>query len=99
MKQSLLVAAALLLSLGSAQADPPRSGVKRTTDPSFIEPITPAGDEEVRVGCPSSPMPLAFVEVLGEHLLLVADQAGLDLVEQVGFFADVRDRERPDGPA
>ena len=40
-----------------------------------------------------------MVDVFGEDGFFVADQAGLDLVEQVGFFADVGDGKRLDGAA
>src|SRR6267143_6424344 len=50
----------------SAQADPPRGGVKCATDLCFIEPIAPAGDKQVRGHSSARPMSLAFVEVLGE---------------------------------
>jgi hypothetical protein len=58
-------------------------------------------DREFKHDRPDEPSPERGVRVviLGEPEVFVADQPGLELVEQVGLLADVGDRECVDGPA
>src|ERR1700722_8925710 len=53
---------------GSAQADAPRRGIERPMNRAEIQSITPARDKKVLGDRAPRPMPLALLEVMGQHL-------------------------------
>src|SRR5271166_3521148 len=68
----------------AAQADPPRDGIERPMNLPVVQPIAPAGDEQVRGYGSTCPMALASDEILREHLARRSMQGNQPILSELG---------------